>query len=255
MARLISRCPVCSGELKIRSLKCPDCGMELRNDFELSPFDKLPDEQYRFLIAFLKNRGNLSTVQSELGISYPTAKRQLNELLFALGLSDDEPEFTKTEEEKDMKAWFVKKESNKASDIIKAKLMENGGKVTVYTLQGLPCIIKAAPDGCSFTSDKLPITPPYRYDVFDVVVEALISQGGKAPKGNGRNYKLGDSECDETTVVGSIGINYTKAETGKSIYDPVFVLAAVLDWAGIAHNERGYIELTAEYRARIGFKA
>ena len=154
-----------------------------------------------------------------------------------------------------MKAWFVKKESNKASDIIKAKLMENGGKVTVYTLQGLPCIIKAAPDGCSFISDKLPITPPWRYDVFDVVVETLIAQGGKAPKGNGRNYKLGDPECDETTVVGSIGYNYTKAETGKSVFDPVFVLAAVLDWAGIANNERGYLELTADYRARIGFKA
>ena len=31
----------------------------------------------------------------------------------------------------------------------------------------------------------------------------------------------------------------------------VFVLAAVLDWAGIAHNERGYLTLTAEYLARI----
>lgn len=254
MTLLISNCPVCKGELKIRSLKCPDCGMELRNDFELSPFDKLPEEQYRFLIAFLKNRGNLSTVQNELGISYPTAKKQLGELLFALGLYEDEPELNKTEEENDMRNWFVNHESTKASDIIKAKLMENGGKVTVYTLQGLPCDIKAAPDGCSFTSDKLPIVPPYKYDVFDVIVKTLIAQGGKAPKGNGRNFKLGDPECDETTVVGSIGYNYFEAETGKSVYDPVFVLAAILDWAGIANNERGYLELTADYRARIGFK-
>lgn len=34
-------------------------------------------------------------------------------------------------------------------------------------------------------------------------------------------------------------------------FDPVFVLAAVLDWAGIAHNERGYLTLTADYRSLL----
>ena len=33
--------------------------------------------------------------------------------------------------------------------------------------------------------------------------------------------------------------------------DPVFVLAAVLDWADIANNERGEIVLTASYKAKL----
>ena len=37
---------------------------------------------------------------------------------------------------------------------------------------------------------------------------------------------------------------------GMSVFDPVFVLSAILDWAGIAHNGRGYLELTAEYQAK-----
>ena len=41
-----------------------------------------------------------------------------------------------------------------------------------------------------------------------------------------------------------------RKKEGMSVFDPVFVLSAILDWAGIAHNERGYLELTADYRTR-----
>ena len=53
------------------------------------------------------------------------------------------------------------------------------------------------------------------------------------------------------TVVGAIGKNYFGATEGKYVFDPVFVLASVLDWAGIAHNERGYLRLTAEYLTKV----
>lgn len=115
-------------------------------------------------------------------------------------------------------------------------------------MQGFPCEIRAAADGVSFLCDKLPINPPYRYEVFDVIVDLLISQGERAKKGNGRSHRLGEQECDKTTVVGAIGYWYARAENGKFVYDPVFVLAAVLEWAGIASNERGEMALTADYR-------
>ena len=56
MRRLITKCPNCHENLKISSLKCPECGLELRNDFEPSVFDLLSDEQYAFLLSFLRNR-------------------------------------------------------------------------------------------------------------------------------------------------------------------------------------------------------
>ena len=67
----------------------------------------------------------------------------------------------------------------------------------------------------------------------------------------GRNSKLGEPNCEIDTVVGTIGKKYFKKNIGDSVLDPVFVLASVLEWAGIATNRRGYIELTDSYRARI----
>ena len=51
--------------------------MELSNSFEISPFDKLDNDQYLFLTTFLKHRGNLKLLQEELNISYPYAKKKL----------------------------------------------------------------------------------------------------------------------------------------------------------------------------------
>lgn len=249
MSKLISKCPCCSGTLNIASLQCPDCGVELRNTFELSPFDQLDHENMRFLLSFLTHRGNLKNLQEEMDISYPTAKKRLEELLVALGLSQAEKDNTDLEVV-DMRNIFANRKSTRASEIIKAKLMDNGGHVTVHTARGLPCEVWMNADGTSFTSDKLPIKPPYEYQVFDVIVNLLVSQGGCARKGNGRNYKLGESNCDKTTVVGAVALSrgYT---VGNSVFDPVFVLAAILEWAGIAHNERGELVLTQQYRSLL----
>lgn len=34
---------------------------------------------------------------------------------------------------------------------------------------------------------------------------------------------------------------------GESVFDPVFVMAAILEWAGIAKNGRGELILTEEH--------
>lgn len=140
----------------------------------------------------------------------------------------------------------------KASEIIKTKLSQNGGRALVHSLTGKTYEIRACTDGRSFLCDQLPIAPPYTYDVFDVIVDLLEKQGGKTNKGCGRNAKLGEPRCEDTTVVGAIGKFYAGKRDGESVFDPVFVLAAVLDWAGIAHNERGYLELTGNYRSLRG---
>lgn len=246
MKKLISQCPCCNETLKIATLQCPECGMELKNNFELSAFDRLSDEQYAFLIAFLQERGNLKNVQSELDISYPTAKKKLEDLLVALELTRGKD--AHETEEIDMSNLVVNHNSTEASEIIKAKLLSSGGRVIVYSARGLPCEIWADADGKSFVSNKLPIKPNYEYRVFDVIVELLLANGGRARKGNGRNYKLGEPECDETTVVGAIAKNYAGKKNGESVFDPVFVFAAILEWAGIAHNERGELVLTQNYR-------
>ena len=242
------RCPVCSGKLKLSRLVCPDCSAEYPADRLLSPYDDLSREDSEFLKAFLTCRGNMKDVQVSCGISYPTAKKRLDSLLAALGFIDD-----RKEEMIDMRIFSAtEKDSMRASDIVRNKLYENGGQATVYSVTGIPYTIRANPDGKTFFSEALPIKPNYDYSVFDVIVEKLLMKQGnhQARKGNARNDKLGTGDCTEDTVAGTIGIHYFGKPLGTSIYDPVFVLAAVLDWAGIAHNGRGYIKLTADYCAK-----
>lgn len=248
MTDIIACCPACKHRLKITTLKCEKCGLELKNDFELDRFSTLDSEQYEFLISFLKNRGNMSALQNELKISYPYAQKKLSELLKSLKIESEEKNLA---EENDMKNWNFNKNSSIPSEIIKAMLKENNGKAVVSSINGNLYEIKASNDGKSFLCDELPITPPYTYDVFDIIVNLLVSKGGKAKKGMGRNAKLGEPNCEIDTVVGTIGKKYFKKNIGDSVLDPVFVLASVLEWAGIATNRRGYIELTDSYRARI----
>lgn len=250
MKKRISKCPACGDNLVIATLQCPDCGLELKSNFPISPFDQLSEEQYEFLLLFLRNEGNLKSVQQKLGINYTVAKKMLHETLSALGLTTDKTSDNNKMEEKDMITWHTDKNSNKASEIIKTKLKDCGGRVIVHTARDLPCEIWVTKDGSGFASDKLP-NVHYGFDIFDTIVDLLLAQNGRARKGNGRNYRVGAPECDETTVIGTIAINYFGKTVGESTFDPVFVLAAVLDWAGIADNGRGELILTADYLAKL----
>ena len=86
MKRMITKCPGCQGTLHIAKLQCPDCGMELKNDFSLSRFDRLDDAQYEFLLTFLKSRGSLKEVQAELQLSYPAAKKGVKRIQWLVRL-------------------------------------------------------------------------------------------------------------------------------------------------------------------------
>jgi hypothetical protein len=84
--KLISQCPVCSGQLFVTHLRCGDCGTELSGEFRANEFARLPEDRLQFLRTFLACRGNLKEVESVLNISYPTVRSRLDQLLDALQL-------------------------------------------------------------------------------------------------------------------------------------------------------------------------
>ena len=94
--RKISSCPVCNGQLMITRYRCENCGTEISGSFPLEEFAKLTDEQLTFLKIFIKTRGNLSELQKEMDISYPTAKARLEELARARGYEAEDDNRTKT---------------------------------------------------------------------------------------------------------------------------------------------------------------
>ena len=80
------QCPVCGAALHLARLSCPGCKAEFPTDEPLSPYECLAPEYARFLQTFLACRGSMKDVQNKLGISYPTAKKKLDELLLQLNL-------------------------------------------------------------------------------------------------------------------------------------------------------------------------
>ena len=90
---VISTCPVCSGELAVTRLHCGSCGTTLEGDFSVGRFGRLSRDQLTLLESFLRSRGNLRDMERELGISYPTVRSRVEQLVRSLGFGprgDDE---------------------------------------------------------------------------------------------------------------------------------------------------------------------
>jgi hypothetical protein len=89
----IESCPSCSGSLEIREFYCPVCDIQVRGRFapgERSPFAALSDEQEAFLRLFVLSRGNLSDVERSLGVSYPTVRAKLDDLIAAVSALEEQ---------------------------------------------------------------------------------------------------------------------------------------------------------------------
>jgi len=92
--KIITRCPICNSNLTVVRLKCKKCGTVIENEFEFSKLSYLNREQLKFIEVFLQCRGNIKDVEKEMGISYPTVRAKLDEVITALGYSVDKKVIT-----------------------------------------------------------------------------------------------------------------------------------------------------------------
>ncbi|HHY48051.1 MAG TPA: DUF2089 domain-containing protein [Firmicutes bacterium] len=81
----LGKCPVCGESLDVTRLSCPNCETIIEGRFETCRFCQLPLEQREFVETFIKCRGNIKEVERELGISYPTVRNRLDNVIQALG--------------------------------------------------------------------------------------------------------------------------------------------------------------------------
>lgn len=79
------KCPSCTGELLVTELCCAGCKTSVKGSFSFSPLAALSAEDEGFLLTFLRAGGRIKTVEKELGVSYPTVKARLRDLLVKLG--------------------------------------------------------------------------------------------------------------------------------------------------------------------------
>lgn len=102
MNKILSQCPVCGDVLEVTSLHCRACDTVLEGHFEAAGgLSQLTPEQSAFVQVFIKNEGKINRVGEELGISYPTVRGRLRDVIAALGYTvEEEPASGVSEEER-----------------------------------------------------------------------------------------------------------------------------------------------------------
>ena len=78
-------CPLCGGETYVTRYQCGQCQSTIEGEFSLNKFSKLSHEQQHIVELFLINRGNMKEMEKALGISYPTVRNKMDEIVVALG--------------------------------------------------------------------------------------------------------------------------------------------------------------------------
>lgn len=81
----LTNCPVCENKLIIKKYFCKNCGTEINGNFKPNNFSNLTKEQLEFIEIFVLKRGSIKEIEKELGISYPTVRNKLDEVISALG--------------------------------------------------------------------------------------------------------------------------------------------------------------------------
>jgi hypothetical protein len=87
MRPLVLKCPSCNGDLAVSKLHCHSCDITVEGDFSIPALLRLNRAQLDFVEVFLKNRGIIREVERELGVSYPTVRARLDEVLEAIGFN------------------------------------------------------------------------------------------------------------------------------------------------------------------------
>lgn len=87
MSEVLGQCPVCTGELVVVREECTHCGTALEGRFTLPRLLRLAPEQLRFVELFVRCRGVIRDMEQELGVSYPTVRSRLDDVINSLGLA------------------------------------------------------------------------------------------------------------------------------------------------------------------------
>jgi hypothetical protein len=104
MNQAITQCPICQSSLEIVKLYCRSCDTAIEGHFQhATPFQQLTAEQMSFMVTFVRNEGKINRVGEDLGMSYPTVRSRLHDLIHALGYEvgeEEEPAGSLPEEER-----------------------------------------------------------------------------------------------------------------------------------------------------------
>lgn len=85
MQALPSQCPICGGEIIVSRVHCRECDVTIDGRFSSRTFSQLTPEQMDFVETFVRLEGKITHMEKEMGLSYPTIRNRLHEVIRALG--------------------------------------------------------------------------------------------------------------------------------------------------------------------------
>jgi len=78
------KCPVCSGSLDVTAVACACCQIEIKGSFSPHWLTGLDRDQLDFLLTFVRCRGVIRDIEALLGVSYPTVRNRVDQLVDAV---------------------------------------------------------------------------------------------------------------------------------------------------------------------------
>jgi len=82
---LLTTCPVCDERLSVTRYHCRSCDTTIEGHFDVGRFGRLSTEQLAFVETFIRCEGKLSRMEPELGMSYPTLRARLLDIIRTMG--------------------------------------------------------------------------------------------------------------------------------------------------------------------------
>ena len=77
-------CPSCAATLKVKSLVCEQCSTEVTGIFSLPLLASLTQQEQDFIVAFVISSGSLKVMAQNLGLSYPTVRNLLVDIILKI---------------------------------------------------------------------------------------------------------------------------------------------------------------------------
>ena len=81
---LPTACPSCGAQLVVERLVCPECGTSVQGSYSLPVLCGLSRSDQEFVVEFVKASGSLKEMARLLGVSYPTVRSRLDEIIAAI---------------------------------------------------------------------------------------------------------------------------------------------------------------------------
>jgi hypothetical protein len=74
-------CPSCANKLQVQSLWCERCDTTVKGLYDLPILASLSNEEQNFVVDFVKSSGSLKEMAQKMGLSYPTVRNMLDDLI------------------------------------------------------------------------------------------------------------------------------------------------------------------------------